>query len=152
MTKPWFLSVVCASFYAPLILNAIIDVRTQRLIKRWTHVAAIWAFIALPLSIEPNALAPTLIVVVTMSAPWVLVSALSHGRWLGMGDARLLVVLGLWHVPHGIDQFITMVIIAVCGQGIVALVFLVRKRATMSSTFPFGPWLVAASLAVAMSQ
>ncbi len=149
---PMIFALLNAGFYAPLILNAVIDFRTQRLIKRWTHLAAIWALIALPFVVEPNALVRTVILVVALSAPWVLVSVLSQGRWLGMGDARLLVVLGLWHVPHGVDTFIGMVVIAVFGQGLVAVIHLVRKRATLTSTFPFGPWLVAASLAVAISH
>ena len=133
----------CAvAFYIPLAINSWIDARRHVLLKNWTHLAAVAWLVALTVGDHRIA---AIVSAIAIGAPFVAVSALSRGRLIGMGDARLLVVLagwnGLW-APWG------AVIMLVAGFGLHALAVLVlalRRRVRLRDRHPLGPALVLGS-------
>lgn len=157
----------CAAFYPPLILNAVIDGRTQLLVRRWTHIAGVVALAHMfyPLVLQlfesrttpsPNAIYEgltrccglSLMINSCVLGVFTLLYLFTGGRAMGAGDLRLLWVLGIWHTPQSVQAFILAITFAVVGQGVFASVLWVRKRVGRKSRLPFGPALVIASIIV----
>ncbi|MFM9112115.1 MAG: prepilin peptidase, partial [Actinomycetota bacterium] len=67
---------------------------------------------------------------------------------LGRGDVRLASVLALHLSSLGAIVAVRGIVLAFLVGGVVALVLLVTRRATRSSTFAFGPYLVVCSFVV----
>lgn len=63
----------------------------------------------------------------------------SQGRWIGLGDAKLLLFLGL---VLGFPSLLVAFLLALALGTIVSLALLVTNRKTMKSQIPFGTFLV----------
>lgn len=75
-----------------------------------------------------------------------LLYAVSRGRWLGFGDVKLAVVIG---VLFGYPLAIGVTLIAIWAGALVGLGMIVRRHATMQTALPFGSfWTAAAVIAV----
>ena len=72
----------------------------------------------------------------------------SKGMWIGLGDVKLAVVLGL--LVGGPLRALLLIFIASTLGSVVALPMLVRGRAKMTSQIPFGPFLLAATILVVL--
>ena len=70
----------------------------------------------------------------------------SNGKWIGGGDIRLGVWLGLI-VGHPIDSFLIIFLASLLGT-ILALPWLVRGALKVSAKLPFGPLLIVATFIV----
>ncbi len=82
-----------------------------------------------------------------LASPFALMWLLSHGRWMGLGDAKLALGIG-WFL--GLYSSISAVILAFWAGaffGIVVL-FFKGKTFTMKSEIPFGPFLILGTLLV----
>lgn len=71
---------------------------------------------------------------------------LSNGRWIGGGDVRLGVMMGLW---LGWQNTVVAIFLAYVVGAIFAVLLLITKRADRKTAIPFGTFL-AASTVVAM--
>lgn len=90
------------------------------------------------LGISP--LYPTLLAALTMSAFFALLWLVSKGRWIGLGDAKLVLALALFvGFPEAVHGFV----LAFWIGAVVSLVLLVlsQKHRTISHEVPFGPYL-----------
>lgn len=75
--------------------------------------------------------------------PFFLVWYISRGRWLGFGDVKLLVLLGLallWPVVA------IAVLLAIFLGGVVSMFLLASRKKTLKSQIPFGTFLAVAGV------
>jgi len=86
-----------------------------------------------------------------LAAPFVLIWLVSRGKWMGLGDGKLVLGLG-WFL--GLYQGISAVILAFWIGAVVGilLLFLKGKTFTMKSEIPFGPFLILGMLLVFFFQ
>lgn len=70
--------------------------------------------------------------------------ALSRGRWVGDGDIRLGAVMG---VALGWKLLVFALFVSYMAGALIAVVLLLRSRATLKSAIPFGTLLTAATYA-----
>lgn len=70
---------------------------------------------------------------------------ITRGQGLGFGDVKLALPLGLLVGGSGI---VTILFLAFMAGGLVAVYLLLRRQATLKTAVPFGPYLIAASIAV----
>lgn len=73
---------------------------------------------------------------------------ISGGKWLGFGDVKLAVPLGLLAGTAG--QSLLLIFTASILGSLVAIPLLVLKKTKMSSKLPFGPFLIAATIVVVL--
>ncbi len=92
---------------------------------------------------------------VVVALPFALLWAVSRGRWMGLGDAKLSLGIGFL---LGISGGFTALVIGVWAGALVSIVVLlagkVRSRRTLSlkSEIPFGPFLVFGLLFVLLTD
>lgn len=72
----------------------------------------------------------------------------SDGTWIGFGDVKLAVVLGL--LVGGPIRALLLLFIASLLGSLVAIPLLLRGRATARTPLPFGPFLLAATVVVVL--
>lgn len=91
----------------------------------WWHVPTAWQLLAGP----------------AIALPFALIWLFSKGRWMGLGDAKLLLGLG-WLV--GMSRAINGTILAFWIAAAISLVWLyvVHKRFRPRTEIPFGPYLI----------
>lgn len=65
--------------------------------------------------------------------------AIGRGRWMGLGDGKLGVVLGLW---LGYPTIILALSMAFISGSIISIGLIALQRKTFKDTIPFGPFLV----------
>ncbi len=82
-----------------------------------------------------------------LALPFVLIWLLSKGKWMGLGDAKLILGLG-WML--GFDKGIAAIILAFWIGSIVSLfvMFLSKKKVGLKTEIPFAPFLILSSLIV----
>jgi len=91
----------------------------------WWHVPSFWALIAGPLAALPFALL------------WVI----SRGRWMGLGDAKLMIGIG-WML--GISASINAAMLSFWIASVVSVIwlFVIYRRFKPRTEIPFGPYLI----------
>ncbi len=67
----------------------------------------------------------------------------SHGRWLGLGDVKLILFIGL---VFGYPMTYFIVVGSVWAGALVGLGLIATKKATMKKALPFGAFLTAVSI------
>lgn len=72
-----------------------------------------------------------------------LVAALISPRGLGFGDVKLAGVLGLFLGHLGVAQLVVGALAAFLLGGLFAAALLVARRASRTTSIPFGPWMLA---------
>ncbi len=81
---------------------------------------------------------------VLISLPFALLWLVSRGRWMGLGDAKLLVGLG-WVL--GLSRVLSALALAFWGGAIIGIcLVLVYKKYALKSEIPFAPYLVLGTL------
>lgn len=75
-----------------------------------------------------------------------LLHTVSDGRWIGYGDVRLAVALGL--VLGRVDLALLMLFLSSALGSVVAIPLLVTGKANRQSHLPFGPFLIIATIMV----
>jgi len=73
---------------------------------------------------------------------FLLLVLISKEKWMGMGDVKIGVLMGLFFGPF---QFLTAIFLAFLLGATVSVFLLILKKKTMKSEIPFGPFLTGAS-------
>jgi leader peptidase (prepilin peptidase)/N-methyltransferase len=132
--------------------HVVVDRATHRLARATTMRAGFFGFVLLSIDALSDARPGRIAVMVGCSLLAVLslaaLSAISRNG-LGRGDVRLASVLVLHLGSIGAIVALRGVLLAFVVGGVVAAVMLLSRRATRSSTFAFGPYLVVAAFVVA---
>jgi leader peptidase (prepilin peptidase) / N-methyltransferase len=68
---------------------------------------------------------------------------ISHGRWLGFGDVKMGLMIGLL---FGFPAAVGVTLIAIWAGALVGVVLMIRHRATMETALPFGSFWAAAAI------
>ncbi len=91
----------------------------------WWHVPGYWALIAGPL----------------LAIPFAFLWLISRGRWMGFGDAKLMLGLG-WLV--GVAAGINAIILAFWIAAVISVIwlFVTYKKFKSKTEVPFGPYLI----------
>jgi prepilin signal peptidase PulO-like enzyme (type II secretory pathway) len=130
-----------------LVAIAWVDMRT-RLIPTGVLVFAAGAFVALRSVYAPHLMAETIAAGVIAFAVFFLLALLFKGG-LGMGDVELVGLLGFM---LGADVVFALLAGCVAGS-LAALTLIVLKRASLRSSFAYGPYLaLGASLAIVIAS
>ncbi len=100
--------------------------------------------IALAISILAGTLSSNLISAILLSAFFGLIYLLSKGKWMGFGDVKLAVFLGLLNGPL---VFLTLIVASWLGT-LIGLYLILFKKGGLRTQLPFGTFLGLAAIAV----
>lgn len=97
----------------------------------WWHVPSWWQIIAGPLA----------------AVPFALIWLVSRGRWMGLGDAKLMLGIG-WFL--GISGAVNAIILAFWIAAAVSIIWMLvtYRRFKRGMEIPFGPYLIVGMYAV----
>jgi len=73
---------------------------------------------------------------------FLLIVLVSRGKWMGMGDVKIGILMGL---ILGIPQIFVALFLAFLIGAVVSVVLLILKKKTLKSEIPFGPFLIGAT-------
>jgi leader peptidase (prepilin peptidase)/N-methyltransferase len=73
---------------------------------------------------------------------------LSQGKWIGFGDVKLAIVLGI--LVGGPLRSLLLIFVSSLLGSLVAVPLLIQKRARVTTHIPFGPFLLAATAVVVL--
>ena len=75
---------------------------------------------------------------IIVALPFYLCWLMSHGRWMGLGDAKIAISLG-WIL--GLSLALSGLVFAFWSGAIVGILLIIASRAKMKSEIPFAPYL-----------
>ena len=168
---PIFLRLFCLPILALLIAISVYDLRHTIIPDAWVwtfNVLALLSIFAFPLQATTYWL-PAILAGPVVALPLFLLWFVSHGRWMGLGDAKLALGIGWLLGPFYrmialflsfiIGDFVSVFIllplphfVAYLRKWGIARLSNVSHQLTMKSEVPFGPFLVSACLLVWISQ
>lgn len=136
-TQP-FLAGWTAFAWALTVLMVVYDLLHKEIPDNFIWALGAWVAIALVFfwhdTIETHLLAG-----VGLALFFLLLYALSRGRWIGGGDVKVAVVLGAWAGwPHVLVLFLT----AYCVGALIGISLLAAGRAGRQTALPFAPFLL----------
>jgi leader peptidase (prepilin peptidase)/N-methyltransferase len=161
--SPWA-AVALAGWAALAVPLAFIDLAVHRLPDRLTLPGAVWvlAWLGVAAVASPGATTGAVAAGAATGDPdWVRAAAaavvcglgfatvtlVSGARGFGLGDAKLALGVGALLGWLGWTAVVAGLLLAFLGSGLVAAGLLVTRRAGRRDTLPFGPFLVAGTLA-----
>ena len=134
-----------------LVAIAVYDLKTTVIPDRWSYSFAALAFVYGAIAFPSGGLGDFSLFAVSgplVAAPLAFLWLVSHGRWMGLGDAKFMLgagwLLGIW------GGYLALMIAFVSGAFVgVALIGITRlgmmaSPLTMKSEVPFGPFLILA--------
>jgi leader peptidase (prepilin peptidase) / N-methyltransferase len=126
----WFL--LPSRIIYPLLVLAVIQVTVVALFARGSMASLLGALVG----------------VLMLAGLFYVLHEISNGQWIGFGDVRLAVLLGL--LAGGPLNSLLLLFLASSGGTVVALPLLFTGRANRKSHLPFGPFLIAAAIIVVL--
>ena len=141
---PWLVILV------GLVALAVYDLRWMLLPDRIVRPLTIFTFVALvlrailygPMSLVWHSILGALVV----SGIFYFLFQVSKGRWIGGGDVKLGLVLGL--IVGGPVKALLLIFVASCLATIMTIPLMLLGKAKLSSKLPFGPFLILATFIV----
>nr|WP_281069700.1 A24 family peptidase [Nesterenkonia lacusekhoensis] len=124
---------------------ALIDLREHRLPNRIIYPWALFTLALLPLLGLLLGDGSAVLRAVAAGLTWALVFLgirLVHPPSLGMGDVKLVLVLGVYAGFLGWSAVGAAVVLSCLSGGLVSAVLLVTRRASRHTAIPFGPFLL----------
>lgn len=94
-------------------------------------------------------LKPLLISALGMSAVFAILFIVSRGKWVGLGDAKLIFFIGF---ALGYPLGYLSVVFAIWAAGLFSVILLVSKRATMKTQIPLGTFLALVTILLIIYQ
>jgi leader peptidase (prepilin peptidase)/N-methyltransferase len=127
-----------AAFCVTLAVVSTIDIGTRRIPNQIVLPASAVGLAAVAL-MQPDHLGEALFAGVAAFA-FFFVPGLISARWVGMGDAKLALLIG---IVLGTDTLSALFVASIGGGLLAAASIALRGRAALTATFPFGPFLAA---------
>jgi len=118
----------------------------DRIIYPAIIAAGIWLIFngVLPLGRDPGlALKDGLLSALVASGFFLFLVLVSKGKWMGMGDVKLAVLMGL---VLGWPNVLWALFLAFMSGAVIGLVLIAFKKKTLKSQIPFGPFLAGAAV------
>jgi len=127
-----------------MLVITVYDIKHKIIPDAWVYSFAALAFAKLFISAELDLVVPSLMSVLAgpaLALPFALIWVISKGRWMGLGDAKLILGIG-WLL--GIEAGISAVTLAFWIGAALSLiwVYVVFKKVKMRYEIPFGPYLI----------
>ncbi len=145
----WDLQVCFVILGFGLILQTMIDALTHRLVRSITHLMGITGVVFLLISqFRANnfdSIVAALICAVAGGVLFAVINKITPGG-LGVGDVRLVPVLGLHLGFLGYDEAIWAIFIACISASVVGVSLIVVRRGSLKHRLAFGPYLALGTL------
>lgn len=148
-----FLVSLYAFLFSLLIVIMVYDMRHKIIPDRIVFVFIALAFFSLFVNhvfVGQLFITPTLLSLLSgpiCALPFALIWLVSRGRWMGLGDAKLILGIG-WMI--GIWEGLAMLILSFWLGALVGVILMVvkRKKVGMKTEIPFAPFLIISTLVV----
>lgn len=142
--------IVSLGFFTILLFISVYDIRHTIIPDGFVYGALVLALGAAWFGITPaSSVLMAVSAAVVLSAPLALLWVVSKGRWIGLGDAKLLAACGAWlGLSQGAAAFLLAFWLgAAFGIAALGIGLLGKSRGgvTMKSEVPFGPFIVLAA-------
>jgi leader peptidase (prepilin peptidase) / N-methyltransferase len=98
--------------------------------------------------VTTNVIFQSVLGILSISGIFFILYLVSKGTWIGFGDVKLGIILGL--LAGGAFNALTVIFIASVLGSLVALPLLARRRVRVSTQLPFGPFLMLATMIVVL--
>lgn len=137
----------------PLMALALYDLKwgllPNRLVLALAILALVQSIVAITSAGDPlKSLAYHAIAVAIGGGMFYLIFVISNGKWIGGGDVKLGLVLGLIAATPG--KAILLLFLAALAGTFASLPLLITKKLKRSSAIPFGPFLILATVLVVL--
>ncbi|MDQ5972470.1 MAG: leader peptidase (prepilin peptidase) / N-methyltransferase [Patescibacteria group bacterium] len=140
--------VIVVGFMALTVYDARWQILPDRIVYPLMVVAAINALVVSVLSEDPMHLVYALVGVACLAGLFYAIFQVSGGKWIGGGDVKLGVVIGLL-VTGPVNAILVLFVASVLGL-LVALPDVFRKKSGLSKRIAFGPFLMVATVFVVL--
>ena len=145
----WDLQVAYAILCSGLILQTMIDALTHRLVRSVTHLIGVTGVVFLLISAiradSYGSIVAALVCAVTSGLLFAVINRIAPGG-LGVGDVRLVPVLG-WYLGFlGYDEAIWAIFIACLSASVVGVSLIAVGRGSLKRRLAFGPYLTLGTL------
>jgi leader peptidase (prepilin peptidase)/N-methyltransferase len=129
-----------------LVACSVIDLEQRRIPNRITGPAAVLALV-LGLGLDPSG-EPRRLLWAAIAGGFLLISALAYPSGMGMGDVKLIAVMGLF---LGRPVAVAL-LLALIGSALAGIAIVIRRgvRTARKTGLPFGPYLAAGGLVAAL--
>jgi leader peptidase (prepilin peptidase)/N-methyltransferase len=139
--------------FSLLMVIAVYDIRHKIIPDKLVYVYAFVSFLSLFINhtgIGPLLVKPTLLYIASgplFALPFALLWLLSRGRWMGLGDAKLMLGIG-WMLGPALG--LAAVTLSFWIGSIVSLLIMLfsHKKMSMKTEIPFAPFLIISTLIV----
>lgn len=148
-----FLVVFFVFMFSILIVISIYDIRHKIIPDQLVYLFSLFAFISIfinHINFSGLFVFPSLSYIVAgpvLATPFALLWLLSKGKWMGLGDAKLMLGIG-WIL--GLNLGLASIVLSFWIGTVVSLgvMFFSRKNISMKTEIPFAPFLVLSALIV----
>jgi leader peptidase (prepilin peptidase)/N-methyltransferase len=140
-------TVVVAAFCATLAVISTIDIETRRIPNRIVLPATAVGLAAVAL-LAPDRFGEAMLAGVAAFV-FFCIPGLISARWVGMGDAKLALLIG---IILGADTLSALFLASIGGGLFAAASIAVRGRAALTATFAFGPFIAAGAALALISS
>lgn len=163
---PFFIQLITAFFFSIFILIVVYDLAHTIIPDEFVVALIILSFLKITYEVYMGTplvtFGWTLLAGLTAAGPFIFLWVISQGRWIGLGDAKLAVPLGMMVGLYGV---VSLVVLAFWFGAAISLVLMgmqkmlkrgqmdlriIGRALTMKSEIPFAPFLILAFLAVYM--
>ncbi len=119
----------------------------DRIVKPLQVLAVVFVMVAAIISKNPwQIIQGALIGVVCSAGLFYGLYQLSNGKWIGGGDIKLAVILGM--LLGGPANTLLMIFVASAMGSVMSIPFILLKRVNQNTRIPFGPFLIIATVIV----
>jgi prepilin signal peptidase PulO-like enzyme (type II secretory pathway) len=148
-----FLVTIYVLIFSLLMVISVYDIRHKIIPDRLVYFYVFITFLMLfvnPTGFGPLFIMPTLVTFLAgpiCAAPFALLWLVSRGRWMGLGDAKLVLGIG-WML--GLFMSLAAITLSFWIGSVVglAMLFSLAKKANMKTEIPFAPFLILGALIV----
>lgn len=148
-----FLVIFYAFIFSILIVISVYDIRHKIIPNKLVYFLIFIAFLSLFINYNGGGswfVMPTMIRLISgplFALPFALIWLIGRGRWMGLGDAKLILAFA-WLFPP-MQTFAVLTLSFWIGSIVsVLIMFLSRKKVGMKTEIPFAPFLVISSFLV----
>lgn len=146
----WLIFSLWLTILVVLVALCLFDLKWMLLPDKLTYtlagLAGVLVIVSTVIHSDRTLLVNSLLGMLTISGLFYALFQLSKGKWIGGGDIKLGLGLGL--IAGGISEALLVIFLASFIGTVIALPSLVTKKLKLSGKLPFGPFLLAAGIIV----
>ncbi len=148
-----FLVILFVFLFSLLIVISVYDIRHKIIPDKLVFVFGLIAFLSIFINqtgVGPFFVVPTILNIIAgplLALPFALLWLVSRGRWMGLGDAKLILGIG-WML--GLTGGLAALILSFWIGSVISLIiiFFSSKKMNLKTEIPFAPFLIISTLIV----